>query len=69
MKTRKPNSEHYANVVLKNAKFWNGKSFELRDEVCLTGSTSNEDSLEYDCNGALVLPALFALGVDFMEPL
>ena len=69
MKTRKPNSEHYANVVLKNAKFWNGKSFELRDEVRLTGSTSNEDSLEYDCNGALVLPALFALGVDFMEPL
>ena len=69
MKMRKPKYEHYAKVVLKNAKFWNGKSFELRDEVRLTGSTSNEDTLEYDCKGALVLPALFALGVDFMEPL
>ena len=71
MKThnRWPNYDHYSSVVLKNAKFWNGKSFELRDEVRLTGCGHNEDSLEFDCDGALVLPPLFALGMDFMEPL
>ena len=69
MKMRKPNKEFYSKVVLKNAKFWNGNAFELRDEVCLSGAGNNEDSLEYDSNGALVMPALFALGIDFMEPL
>ena len=65
-----------SNVVLKNAMFWNGQKFEHRDEICLhvlNGIVDRDDSFvrgdEFDCNGALVLPALFGLGLDFMEPL
>ena len=63
-------------VVLKNAMFWNGQKFEHRDEICLHhsyGIVNRDDSFsganEFDCKGALVLPALFGLGLDFMEPL
>ncbi len=68
MKMRKPCKGRLSNVVLKNAKFWNGKSFELRNEVRLDACDGAE-TIEFDCNGALVMPALFGLGLDFMEPL
>ena len=68
MKMRKPCKGRLSNVVLKNAKFWNGKSFELRNEVRLNACDGAETS-EFDCNGALVMPALLGLGLDFMEPL
>ena len=63
-------------VVLKNASFWNGQKFEHRDEICLhsgKGIVKRDDNFknatEFDCRGALVMPALFGLGLDFMEPL
>ena len=65
MKTRK--TLDVSGVVLKNAQFWNGQKFELRDEVCLGGDKGAVKT--YDCKGALVMPALFGLGLDFMEPL
>jgi dihydroorotase len=68
MKMRKPSKGRLVNVVLKNAKFWNGKSFELQNEVRLNACETSE-TVEFDCNGALVMPALFGLGIDFMEPL
>ena len=68
MKMRKPCKGGLTNVVLKNAKFWNGKSFELQSEVRLD-VCENAEGCEFDCNGALVMPALFGLGLDFMEPL
>jgi len=68
MKMRKPCNGHVSNVVLKNAKKWNGKSFESCDEVRLD-SCEGTETIEFDCNGALVIPALFGLGLDFMEPL
>ena len=68
MKMRKPCKGRLVNVVLKNAKFWNGKSFELQNEVRLN-ACENAETVEFDCNGALVMPALFGLGIDFMEPL
>ena len=68
MKMRKPCKGRLVNVVLKNAKFWNGKSFELQSEVRLNACEKAE-TVEFDCNGALVMPALFGLGLDFMEPL
>ena len=69
MKMRKPSYERVSSVVLKNAKFWNGKSFELNKEVRLASGNDDGASLEHDCGGALVIPALCGLGVDFMEPL
>ena len=68
MKMRKPCKGRLVNVVLKNAKFWNGKSFELQSEVRQNACETSE-TVEFDCNGALVMPALFGLGLDFMEPL
>jgi len=68
MKMRKPCKGRLVNVVLKNAKFWNGKSFELQNEVRLNACETSE-TVEFDCNGSLVMPALFGLGLDFMEPL
>ncbi len=68
MKMRKPCKGRLVNVVLKNAKFWNGKSFELQNEVRLN-ACENAEMVEFDCNGSLVMPALFGLGLDFMEPL
>ena len=68
MKMRKPCKGRLVNVVLKNAKFWNGKSFELQNEIRLNACETSE-TVEFDCNGALVMPALFGLGLDFMEPL
>ena len=68
MKMRKPCKGRLVNVVLKNAMFWNGKSFEHQSEVRLNACETSE-TVEFDCNGALVIPALFGLGLDFMEPL
>ena len=68
MKMRKPSKGRVSNVVLKNAKFWTGESFEHRREVCLN-ACKNVETTEFDCKGALVMPALFGLGLDFMEPL
>lgn len=68
MKMRKSCKGGLSNVVLKNAKFWNGKSFDLQSEVRLD-VCENAEVCEFDCNGALVMPALFGLGLDFMEPL
>ena len=55
-----------SSVLLKDVMFWNGKSFEHRDSVKLG---VDENAKEVNCRGALVLPALFGLGLDFMEPL
>ncbi|MCF0225357.1 MAG: dihydroorotase [Fibrobacter sp.] len=63
-------------MVLKNARFWNGSEFEQREAIHL-GGNGNFVSADYDfkpedvfdCKGALVLPAMFGLGLDFMEPL
>ena len=60
MKMRKPCKGRLSNVVLKNAKYWNGKSFELRDEVRLNACEGSETT-EFDYNDALVMPALFGL--------
>lgn len=68
MKMRKPCKGRLVNVVLKNAMFWNGKSFEHQSEVRLNACETSE-TVEFDCNGALAMPALFGLGLDFMEPL
>ena len=68
MKMRKPCKGRLVNVVLKNAMFWNGKFFEHQSEVRLN-ACENAETVEFDCNGALVMPALFGLGLDFMEPL
>lgn len=68
MKMRKPCKGRLVNVVLKNAMFWNGKSFEYQSEVRLN-ACENAETVEFDCKGALVMPALFGLGLDFMEPL
>lgn len=66
----------FTNLVLKNVKFWNGEKFELRDQISLdyakgfsAGEKNDKPVTEVDCKGALVLPALFGLGLDFMEPL
>lgn len=67
-------------VELKNVKFWNGEKFEARDSVyagfanrkfafCNKEDLADQDVKVVDCNGALVMPALFGLGLDFMEPL
>lgn len=55
------------NVVLKNVRLWDGKKFVQTDKVSL--GDGSEPAKEVDCGGALALPALFALGVDFQEPL
>jgi len=62
METRK----EISSVCLKDAMYWNGKKFEHRDSVCLG---DGKNAKEVDCRGALVMPALFGLGLDFMEPL
>ncbi len=74
MKT--PKNLDISSVVLKKASFWNGQKFEHRDEICLNAcrgvvqrDESFKDAAEFDCKGALVLPALFGFGLDFMEPL
>ncbi|MCF0222407.1 MAG: dihydroorotase, partial [Fibrobacter sp.] len=65
----------YTQVVLKNVKFWNGSCFEARDQLALdfvkgfAVSEITADAKVVDCNGALVMPALFGLGLDFKEPL
>ena len=61
-------------VVLKNLKLWNGKKFEQRETLAINScgrivDASEEGSKEFDCKGALVMPALFGLGLDFMAPL
>lgn len=61
--------------VLKNCKFWNGKNFEQCEAIYLNAEGALAEKFEatpgqvYDCKGALVMPALFGLGLDFMEPL
>ena len=72
---KKHSALDYSSVALKNAMFWNGQKFEHRDEICIDFQKGFvprdrwEGSVEFDCMGALVLPALFGLGLDFMEPL
>ena len=62
------NEKNIKNVVFKNAKVWNGNCFDNCDEFSVI-QVKDLASEEFDCNGALVMPALFGLGVDFMEPL
>ena len=62
------NEMNIKNVIFKNAKVWNGNCFDDCDEFCVIQG-KDLASEELDCNGALVMPALFGLGVDFMEPL
>lgn len=70
-------STDFNQVVLKNVKLWNGQKFEDRETVCaglengkfVFVKNAPENAKVVDCDGALVLPALFGLGIDFMEPL
>ncbi len=68
-------------VVLKNIRFWNGKDFEIKESVTFSDGKILAAEAAYDKvnqvgselkvvegDGALLLPALFALGIDFMEP-
>ena len=63
-------------VVLKNVEFWNGKNFESRKNLYLgNGKILSESEAsnypfetEIDANGALAMPALFGLSIDFMAP-
>lgn len=63
-------------VVLKNVEFWNGKNFEPRKNLYLgNGKILSESEAsnypfetEIDANGALAMPALFGLSIDFMAP-
>lgn len=60
-------------LVLKNVRpFVNGK-FEDPTSMCLVdGKWVNEipdDAVEFNTRGALAIPALFGLGLDFKEPL
>ncbi|WP_298768029.1 dihydroorotase [uncultured Fibrobacter sp.] len=66
------------NVVLKNVRFWNGSKFVETDKMAIADGyvadkdyfdNSSETAAVVDCGGAMALPALFALGVDFQEPL
>lgn len=67
------------NVVLKNIRIWDGKDFVQKDSIAIANGyriesdyfTKNPSELdaEVDCEGSLAIPALFALGVDFQEPL
>ena len=72
---KKHSALYYSSVALKNAMFWNGQKFEHRDEICfdfqkgIVPRDRWEGSVAFDCKGALVLPALFGLGLDLMEPL
>lgn len=77
---KKHNATDFNSVELKNVKFWNGQKFEDRESVCVglvnsKFSFCNKEDLAkenvkvVDCEGALVMPALFGLGMDFMEPL
>ncbi|WP_405342605.1 dihydroorotase [Fibrobacter sp.] len=66
-----------ASRVLKNLKLWNkGEEFVSTDiRIDANGKLVSKEEKDFkadqeiDCNGALVLPALFGLGLDFMEPL
>ena len=64
-------------ILLKNVQVWNGNSFEFKSSfgVGKSGVYISDDKLanytfekELDANNALVIPAFFALGLDFMEP-
>lgn len=77
---KKHSTLDFDQVVLKNVKLWNGQKFEDRETVCVglvnnKFSFCNQEDLDsektkvLDCDGALVMPALFGLGIDFMEPL
>ncbi len=76
---KKHSLSDFDSVELKNVKFWNGEKFESRESVCVSfvdGKSVFCDKAELpasakvvDCAGALVMPALFGLGLDFMEPL
>ncbi|MCQ2099205.1 MULTISPECIES: dihydroorotase [unclassified Fibrobacter] len=66
------------NVVLKNVRMWDGKQFVMNDKVAIADGyladknyfdNASEPAAVVDCEGALAIPALFALGVDFQEPL
>lgn len=71
------NSAKGASRVLKNLKLWNkGEDFIDTDiRIDAEGKLVSREEKDFkpdqeiDCNGALVLPALFGLGLDFMEPL
>ncbi len=74
MKMLKHRDYALTNVVLKNVKFWNGSKFEAREQLALSSTKgfaadSAQPAKEIDCKGALVMPALFGLGLDFKEPL
>lgn len=65
------------NVAIKNVKLWNGECFEQRDSLCLGDSgrilTAEESKgysfdAEIEAKGALAMPALFGLSLDFMAP-
>ena len=60
------------NLVLNNVRpFVNGK-FENPTKMCLVdgawADSAPEGTQEFDAKGALAVPALFGLGLDFKEP-
>ena len=60
------------NVILKNVRPFVDGAFADETRVCLVNGvwadSAPEGTPEIEGNGALLLPALFALGLDFQEP-
>lgn len=69
------NRQKSANRILKNVKIWNGKNFSEVNAIYLdskgnfASAADISNAEEFDCKGSIVIPALFGLGLDFMEPL
>lgn len=59
-------------VILKNVRPYVGQKFEAPKTVAIVegkfADSAPEGTPVVDANGALLLPALFALGMDFQEP-
>ncbi|MBP5247379.1 MAG: amidohydrolase family protein [Fibrobacter sp.] len=60
------------NVILKNVRAFVNGQFETVDSLAIVNGIWQDSAPEgtpvVDGNGALALPALFALGIDFQEP-
>ena len=61
------------NMVLNNVRPFVGGKFGEPTKMCLVDGTwadsAPEGTPEFDAKGAVALPALFGLGLDFKEPL
>ena len=60
------------NVILKNVRPFVNGNFEAATTISIVDGVFRDSAPEgtpvVDVNGALAIPALFALGIDFQEP-